>query len=132
MAERDRSGPQSTGTEKMWRTTLWSLLRQRCPRCCLGDLFRTMFTMNETCPVCGLRFEREEGYFLGALYVSYPISALLLGLGILAAYLLFPDLRLEWDLLIAAIAYLPFMPVVFRYSRAIWIYFDRWASPHEL
>ena len=27
--------------------------------------------MHETCPVCDHRFEREPGYFVGAMYVSY-------------------------------------------------------------
>ena len=27
--------------------------------------------MNADCPVCGLHFEREEGYFVGAMYASY-------------------------------------------------------------
>jgi len=40
--------------------------------------------MHERCPVCRLRFEREEGYFLGAMYISYglalPIIALIAAL----------------------------------------------------
>ena len=32
--------------------------------------------MYENCPVCGLKFEREQGYFVGALYVSYGLSIL--------------------------------------------------------
>ena len=30
--------------------------------------------MFERCPVCGLKFEREQGYFLGAMYVSYALA----------------------------------------------------------
>jgi hypothetical protein len=30
--------------------------------------------MNERCPYCGLKFEREQGYFLGAMYFSYCIA----------------------------------------------------------
>jgi len=30
--------------------------------------------MNEHCPHCGLRFEREQGYFLGAMYISYGLA----------------------------------------------------------
>jgi hypothetical protein len=30
--------------------------------------------MHEYCPVCGLKFEREEGYFLGAMYISYGLA----------------------------------------------------------
>ena len=32
--------------------------------------------MRERCPVCSLKFEREEGYFLGAMYISYSLALL--------------------------------------------------------
>jgi uncharacterized protein (DUF983 family) len=112
-------------------STVLGILRLRCPRCCLGDVFRGHFSMNEECPVCGLHFERGPGYFLGALYISYPLSILLLGSFILGSHWIFPGLRWEWDVLIAALVYIPWTPAVFRYSRIIWIYFDRWASPGE-
>ena len=37
-------------------------------------MFRGVFAMNDPCPVCGLLFKREEGTFLGAMYVSYVLS----------------------------------------------------------
>jgi hypothetical protein len=87
--------------------------------------------MNTDCPVCGLAFEREEGYFLGAMYVSYALSCLWLGLGMLAFHLLWPDWDLGWAVLLAVAVYVPFVPLMFRYSRVIWIYFDRWAWPEK-
>src|SRR5437764_919989 len=58
---------------------LADILHQRCPRCRTGKIFRgSAFLgfpkMNERCPVCQLRFEREAGYFLGAMYVSYGLA----------------------------------------------------------
>jgi hypothetical protein len=86
--------------------------------------------MNESCPCCGIRFEREPGYFLGAMYFSYFLSVPILGLLILAGHLLLPAWRIEVIIGLAAIAYIPFMPLVFRYSRVFWIYFERWANPN--
>ena len=34
--------------------------------------------MNERCPHCGLKFEREQGYFLGAMYFSYGIATVVI------------------------------------------------------
>jgi hypothetical protein len=85
--------------------------------------------MHPACPVCDLVFEREEGYFLGAMYISYALSCLFLGLGMLAAHLIWPEMDLGWAVLIAAVAYLPFVPAVFRSSRVLWIYLDRWLWP---
>ncbi|MFZ0015650.1 MAG: DUF983 domain-containing protein [Acidimicrobiia bacterium] len=44
-------------------------LRRRCPRC--GEsAFSTWFTMTENCSRCGLKFEREPGYWVGAVTIN--------------------------------------------------------------
>jgi uncharacterized protein (DUF983 family) len=106
-----------------------ALVQHRCPRCCQGKIYQSGMTMHTRCPVCDLVYEREPGYFLGALYISYGISCVLLMLGLLAGYLLFPDFDLGWLVLILGVLYLPLVPLVTRYSRVLWIYFDRWAWP---
>jgi uncharacterized protein (DUF983 family) len=104
---------------------LWAIVRQRCPRCRQGRLFSGRFTMNDPCPVCGLLFQKEEGYFLGAMYFSYVLAtAILVPLYLLAAVLL-PDRDSLVMALVATAAYLPFIPLVFRYSRVLWIYADQ-------
>lgn len=89
--------------------------------------------MHEICPVCSMRFQRDEGYFLGAMYVSYFLASLLLGLGLIVGHWLLP----EWHLAVLLLTvvyplFLLLVPVVFRYSRVLWIYFDRWASPSDM
>ena len=115
---------------QMRRSGVIAVFKQLCPRCREGRVFRGRLAMNETCPVCGLRFEREPGYFTGAMYFSYALSIPVLGVLILIGYLLFPNLRIEITILLATVAYLPFVPMVFRYSRVLWIYFERWANPN--
>jgi uncharacterized protein (DUF983 family) len=51
-------------------------LTRRCPWCGQGKLFRRWFTLPETCPRCGLRFEREEGAFLGSLAINFGVTSL--------------------------------------------------------
>ena len=48
-------------------------LFRRCPNCGGGKLFRNWLAMKEQCPRCGLRFEREEGFFLGAYVVNFGV-----------------------------------------------------------
>src|SRR5436305_13601199 len=79
----------SSKAASAWQA-LGALLRQRCPRCHKGRLFRGWFAMNDPCPVCGLIFQREEGYFLGAMYVSYLLGAVLLGAGYFVGTTLLP------------------------------------------
>jgi uncharacterized protein (DUF983 family) len=115
----------AASTHSRW----WAILRQRCPRCRQGHVFRGSTDMNPGCPVCGLPFEREQGYFLGAMYVSYTISMVVLGLMMWVGSLLLPTWDLGVLVLVACVFYLPLVPMVFRYSRVIWIHFDRWAWP---
>src|SRR5690242_10256536 len=64
----------------MLRTVMALLTRAlllRCPRCGHGKLFRGVFAMNERCSYCGWVFEREEGYWTGAMAVNLTFSELL-------------------------------------------------------
>lgn len=79
--------------------------------------------MYEFCPHCGLRYEVEPGYFYGAMFVSYAISA---GVALVIGFMLFylandPD---GW-LYVAVVA--PVMviiaPINFRISRVIWLHY---------
>jgi hypothetical protein len=107
------------------------MILQRCPRCWRGRIFRAGIDMNDPCPECGLLFQREEGYFLGAMYVSYGLSVVLIGAAYLAVIAIFPKLNPLLLILLTLVLYAPFVPAVFRYSRVLWIYFDRAISPTD-
>ena len=53
---------------------LWDLLRLRCPVCRKGAVFRGLFSMNTNCPSCEVKFERENGYFMGAMWIAYGMG----------------------------------------------------------
>ena len=84
--------------------------------------------MHERCPVCGLKYEREPGYFLGALYFSYALS---IPPGLVIALLLWRFSRLPFDTMMLAtfVLYLPLVPYVSRLARVMWIYTDRYFDP---
>ena len=111
------------------RVWWWAMLRQRCPGCREGRIFYGSTKMHPTCPVCGRQIEREEGYFLGALYVSYAIGMVILGGMTYLGTLLLPEWNMGNVVLLAAVFYIPLMPWVFRQARVIWIYYDYWAWP---
>ena len=108
-----------------------AVLRQRCPRCLEGRVFRSFLTANDVCPACGLVFEREPGYFVGAMYVSYAMAVPAYLLAVLLLHLLFRRLS---DLAVLAVG-LPIIclgsPLLFRYSRVIWMHVDRTVDPVE-
>jgi uncharacterized protein (DUF983 family) len=59
-----------------WPTLLVRGARRRCPACGTGGLFTRWVRMVERCPGCGMRFEREEGFFLGVWFLNLLLSQL--------------------------------------------------------
>lgn len=108
------------------------ILRQLCPRCRAGRIFRKSVWLfpatHERCPVCGLKFEREDGYFLGAMYISYG-----LGIAAIAALAALVWLVLRWPLMKSVTAgivlFLPLAPVLTLMARVLWIYMDQGIDP---
>lgn len=56
---------------------LWRGLTRRCPVCGTGGLFTSFFKLAERCPGCDLEFEREDGYWLGAMVVAMAMVIVL-------------------------------------------------------
>src|SRR4051812_29342901 len=46
-----------------------------CPNCMEGHVFSGIYPMNELCPKCQFKFEKEPGYFLGSVIAAYFICA---------------------------------------------------------
>ena len=61
---------------RLWKA-LSTAVRLACPRCGARTLFRGVFSMHERCAVCDLKFEREPGYFVGAIYINYAVTAVI-------------------------------------------------------
>jgi len=104
-----------------------SILRGECPNCNRGEVFKhkgNLLTlrvplMNDNCPICKHRFEIEPGYFVGAMYVSYGLTAVE-GIAIYILVHSFVSVASVLVLLFLGIVLMSF--VNFRYSRIIWMY----------
>jgi uncharacterized protein (DUF983 family) len=111
-----------------------ALLKQRCPRCREGSIFTGWVTTREACPVCGLRYGREEGYFSGGMDLSFFLAAPVLAFIFLVLYQLFAStLTLVATLFVSYAVFLPCAVPLFRYSRVLWLYIDWQLDPvHEV
>jgi uncharacterized protein (DUF983 family) len=60
-----------------------SIFDEKCPKCAEGFVFKRKKSlmqlpiMHVKCECCNYSFEREPGYFLGAMYISYGLSVLI-------------------------------------------------------
>jgi uncharacterized protein (DUF983 family) len=115
-------------------SAIGGIVRQLCPRCRSGKIFRkSLFFfpgMFERCRTCGLKFEREPGYFLGAMYIGYALA-----LAMIAVFSLLLWRVVHWQLqtiVLAAVAlFLPFAPSLTLLARVLWIYLDQAIDPDK-
>lgn len=104
-----------------WWNHALAILAKRCPVCLRGAMFKSLFTMHDNCPVCGHRFMREEGFFQGAMFVSYTVGVFEFAFVALVAYVLVGSVIGVLGALILAIGiHLILVPQVFQYSRVLW------------
>ena len=103
----------------------------RCPNCGKGKLFRRGFTMYERCPVCGWRYEREEGYWTGAVAVNLVVTELLIALVAVPLAVALALAQKPVTLLIIIGLPLPFiLPFLFfRHAKSLWMSIDFMLHP---
>jgi uncharacterized protein (DUF983 family) len=76
--------------------------------------------MATTCAACGLRFERAQGYFVGAIYINYAVTTVLA----IGGYLLlwrFTGMSTAAQLALWIPVVVLFPLWFFRYSRSLWL-----------
>ena len=103
-------------------------LRQRCPVCGKGKIFQGFFKTYERCPVCNFKFEREEGYYSGAMAVNLVVSELLI---VIIAVPLAASGGVSVPLLVVLGATIPILlPILFyRPTKSIWMSIDHMVHP---
>jgi uncharacterized protein (DUF983 family) len=116
-------------------TLLGRGLGLRCPRCGVGKLFPPLgasllraLSIRERCPNCGLRFEREPGYWLGAIYINYAVTVATGG-GVALLLALRTDLGLWTEFAIVAGVALLVSLLFFRWSKGLWLAIDDLFDP---
>ena len=107
---------------------LWRGWRLCCPRCGERTLFVHWFKMHERCAVCRLRFERAQGYFVGAMYINYAFTVAI----VLSGYFVLEwltDLSLTYQLIIWVSVSLLCPLYLFPRSRGVWLNVDHLINP---
>ena len=105
-------------------------LRLKCPDCGLSPLYKSLFKMNTRCEYCGLVYEREQGYFIGAIYLNVIATESLL-LGTLIVYGLITRRIDETILTVLVVLALTLPLVFFHHSRSLWLGIDHLLNPRD-
>ena len=105
-------------------------LTLRCPRCGETRLFHGWFRMARECALCGLLFERAQGYFVGAIYINYAVTTLIAVGGFFVLWGLL-GLSTRAQLLVLVPIVLVFPLWFFRYSRSLWLALE-WSLNQEI
>ena len=114
-------------------------IRLRCPTCGEKPIFpparrvRSLtdwFTPLDGCPQCGYAYEREEGYFLMAIWgVNYG----LIGLGAMSLYFLL-RINTDWNpfwLFCGTVLPAPLACIFFaRHAKSMFLALDHFFDPH--
>jgi hypothetical protein len=78
--------------------------------------------MYSHCPHCGLKYEIEPAFFMGAMYVSYGFSvAIAIGCAMILSVLV-EDASFWLYGITLFTAVLIVVPLNFRFSRILWLY----------
>ncbi len=108
---------------------LMSLLKGKCPQCEKNDIFKSkgnLFKlqipeMHDNCQTCNFKFEKEPGFFFGAMFVSYAVTAAEFIAAYIISHFIFGLSLLASFLTVVALS-IVLSAFNFRLSRSIWIY----------
>jgi hypothetical protein len=77
--------------------------------------------MPDRCPLCGRDFQIEPGFYLGAMWISYPIVIFLIIGSLLLAHFVF-HFHFIASFIFAGILLAVATPPLLRYSRVLFLY----------
>ncbi|MBZ4044477.1 DUF983 domain-containing protein [Flavobacterium hibisci] len=110
--------------------TLVHILKNECPHCHKGKVFKdkNIFLnfgfpkMNESCSHCNYKFQKEPGFFFGAMYVNYGLTVAQ-GIATYCIAQFFFENTFDLRIIpIIAVVIILFTSFNLRFSRLAWIY----------
>jgi uncharacterized protein (DUF983 family) len=92
----------------------------RCPNCEKGVVFRKLFQIEQTCSVCGVRYERLSGESVGGMYINLALAELL-SVGGYFFFEIFFDFPIVPHLIFWVVFNIAFVLLFYRHSRSMWV-----------
>ncbi|TXE19722.1 DUF983 domain-containing protein [Psychroserpens burtonensis] len=109
--------------------SLLTIVREKCPKCKGSNIFSVRGNLllfqipkiKDTCEKCNFKFEREPGFFFGAMFVSYAIAVVQSVLVFVLSYVVI-GLNPLYSFFAVVVSAILFSTYNFRLSRIIWIH----------
>jgi uncharacterized protein (DUF983 family) len=122
------SGRPLPGSSRLTAFARGGLLR--CPACGAGPLFRGWFRMHDACRACGASFLREQGFYLGSIYINYGVTVIVTG-ALYALLVLVVGTSHETALTACLVGAVAFPILFFRYARSFLLALDGSVNRHQ-
>ncbi|HRG59135.1 MAG TPA: DUF983 domain-containing protein [Bacteroidia bacterium] len=107
----------------------YSVVFNRCPQCHKGKVLKyppyqlgKLLDTEDLCSHCNLKYEKEPGFFYGAMYVSYALSSGIFIVAYLLQSLFFNFPITQFAIFMVSLMLLAF-PIIARWSRILWLNF---------
>ncbi len=111
---------------------VYSILTEKCPKCAKGHVYKkkTDFfqlpVMKDKCESCNYHFDREPGYFIGAMYISYGLAVLEAIIAFLVCVYFFPALS-AFGLALSLVSVIALFSIKnYKLSRVIYMHIFPW------
>ena len=111
-------------------TKLYSVLHFKCPFCHEGAFFvagpydlRHAGDLHKACPVCLRKYEREPGFYWGAMFVSYAFSIAFSLVAFGTTWSIAPNLGLLGYFIVVVGATILVAPYLYALSKITWANF---------
>lgn len=122
------SNRAAAGRSRLTAFTRGALVR--CPDCGEGPLFRGWFRMHEACRACGASFLREQGFYLGSIYINYGATVIVTG-ALYALLVLGAGVSHETTLAACLAVAVAFPVLFFRHARSFLLALDGSVNRHQ-
>jgi len=109
-----------------------NVIHEKCPNCNKAQVFKKskglfyLPEMKDKCEACNYFFDREPGYFLGAMYISYGFAVLQGIATFLICHFAFPQLSTLWQAILVCVIVLIFGKKNYKLSRVLYIKLFPW------
>jgi uncharacterized protein (DUF983 family) len=109
-----------------------NVYKEKCPNCSQGHVFKqnvSLFNlpvMNDVCEKCNYRYDREPGYFIGAMYLSYGLAILEGIITFFTLHYAFPSLSTFYTTLIVVLVIIFLGRKNYKLSRVLYIHIFPW------